>query len=108
MKESEFVKQIKTKSRRGNPNWKKGQSGNPNGRPRRPEVDLLREALEKAKEKKGKEFLEHFVERAYTNDAVGIALARKLLPDQQDFKVDTERDREEKARARLKDMGIEL
>ena len=70
------VKQQKTPHR-----WKKGESGNPKGRPRKPEIELLREALEKAKNKYGKEFLEHFVDLAYKNDNVAVALARKLLPD---------------------------
>lgn len=70
------VKQEKTPHR-----WKKGETGNPNGRPRKPEVDLLRNALEKARKGHRIDFLEHFVERAYENDNVAIALARKLIPD---------------------------
>ena len=38
------VKQEKTPHR-----WKKGETGNPNGRPRKPEIDMLRSALETAK-----------------------------------------------------------
>lgn len=60
----------------------KDWNGNRLGPPRQPEIQLLREALEKAKQKKGKDFLQHFVERAYENDAVAIALAKKLIPDQ--------------------------
>lgn len=62
--------------------WKPGQSGNPNGRPRKPEVEQLREALDQAQAKHNKSFLQHFIERAYTNDNVAIALAKKILPDQ--------------------------
>lgn len=61
--------------------WSKGQSGNPGGRPKKPEIEQLREALEKVKKKKGKSMLEHMVERAYINDAVMIALAKKVVPD---------------------------
>jgi len=78
---NEFVKQIKTKSNRGNPNWKRGVSGNPKGRPYKPEIAQLREALEKAEEKYDKSFLQHIVERAYVNDQVAIALLRKIVPD---------------------------
>ena len=61
--------------------WKKGQSGNPGGRPRMPEVEELRKALVKAAREHDCTFLEHFVKRAYENDIVAIALAKKLIPD---------------------------
>jgi hypothetical protein len=65
-----------------NPNWVKGVSGNPKGPPRRPEIDLLRKALAKAKKSHGGvDFLDHFVDLAYTDHAVAIALAKKFLPD---------------------------
>jgi len=72
---------MKTKIKRGNPTWRKGISGNPKGRPKNAEIELLRGALDKAKKKKGIYFLDHFVERAYESDQVAIALARKILPD---------------------------
>lgn len=60
----------------------KGQSGNPKGinAGRKPVLDLY-EALDKACKKHKKSFLRHFVERAYSNDQVAIALARKIIPD---------------------------
>lgn len=41
----EIVKQIGNKKRKGNPSWRKGLSGNPNGRPPKPVcvTDILRE-----------------------------------------------------------------
>ncbi|MFA5315819.1 MAG: DUF5681 domain-containing protein [Dehalococcoidales bacterium] len=77
MENKDVVKQRKTPHR-----WQKGECGNPNGRPRKPEIEILREALEKAQNKHGKHFIEHFVNKAYTNDQIAIALAKKLLPDQ--------------------------
>lgn len=79
MEDNSVVKQEKTPHR-----WQKGECGNPNGRPRKPEIEQLREALYFAEEKNNKSFLQHFVERAYKNDQVGIALAKKLLPDKID------------------------
>jgi hypothetical protein len=61
--------------------WKKGQTGNPKGRPVVPEIAELREALEKVKTEKNMGLLEHFVRRAYVEDNCLIALGKKLLPD---------------------------
>lgn len=74
------VKQVKTGRTKGG-TWKKGCSGNPNGRPHKPEIDDIREALAIVREKYDKSFLEHFVERAYKNDQVAIALAKKIIPE---------------------------
>ena len=73
-------KQIKTEKY---PNrWKPGESGNLKGRPPVPEIEELRQAIRIARKKRGnRSILVHFVERAYTNDQVLIALAKKLIPD---------------------------
>jgi hypothetical protein len=76
---NEIVKQKKTK--RGNPNWGKGISGNPNGRPPVPEIKEFREALDRAKKTHNKSLLDHFVERAYKSDVVLVAASKKILPD---------------------------
>lgn len=61
----------------------KGSSGNPTGKNAgRPPQEDLEEALLNAQQKHDKTFLQHFVERAFINDNVAIALAKKLLPDQ--------------------------
>jgi hypothetical protein len=61
----------------------KGISGNPKGinGGRKPVVELY-EALERACVRHNKSFIEHLIDRAYKNDTVAIALAKKLLPDQ--------------------------
>lgn len=63
-------------------------NGNRNGRPRAPEVEELRKALDKAKKENNKSFLDHFVQRAFRDDTVAIALAKKILPDKMVGEVD--------------------
>jgi hypothetical protein len=61
--------------------FQKGQVANPNGRPKRPEIEELRLALKKAKENNDKSFIEHYVELAFKDKQVAIALANKVLPE---------------------------
>jgi hypothetical protein len=61
--------------------WKKGQSGNPNGRPKKPEIDALRTAIKVVEKENDMTLLEYFVRRAYENDSVLVALCKKFLPD---------------------------
>ena len=69
-------------NRLANGKFAPGNIANPKGRPRNPESEELRKALKEAQKKHGnKSFLLHFVERAYINDAVAIALAKKIIPD---------------------------
>ncbi len=58
-------------------NW----NGNRNGRPKNPEVEELRIALKQAAKEQKKTFIKHFVDRAYRDDTVAIALGKKILPD---------------------------
>lgn len=62
--------------------WEKGQSGNPNGRPKSSAIEELRKALADVEGEKGKSFVKHFVEKSYLNSQMSIALMKKLYPDQ--------------------------
>ena len=71
-----------TPKRRGNPNWVKGNIANPHGRPKKPEIEELREALQAAKELKGgQSLLQSICARAYDDSSLAIAIMKKLLPD---------------------------
>ena len=61
--------------------WKKGQSGNPNGAVRKPEIELFRQAIAKVEKEQNKSLLEHAVKKAFESENVLIALMKKILPD---------------------------
>ena len=62
--------------------FKKGDPRiNRKGRPRKPEIQELRNALEKVAEETGIPFWVLFVRMAYKHKEVAIALAKKMLPD---------------------------
>lgn len=67
----------------GNPNWKKGKSGNPNGRPKgtNTKIHALEEAIKRVEKKKGKKFLTHAIEQAYEDKTVLVAILKKIAPD---------------------------
>ncbi len=56
-------------------------NGNRKGQPRKPEVQLFRDALVKVEKEKNTSLLEHAVKRAFVEDNVLIAVMKKMLPD---------------------------
>lgn len=68
--------------------WKKGESGNPKGRPRNSEIEELRRAIRSVERKKKKKLFEQFIERAFKSDAVLVATIKKLVADKTQTEVD--------------------
>jgi hypothetical protein len=71
------------KNRESTPgSWKPGQCGNPLGRPRGKTVTVqLEKAIKRVEKNHDIKLIDYFVERAYKNDVVLIALMKKLLLD---------------------------
>jgi len=62
---------------------------NPTGRPRNPEFAALRKAIAKVESEEDKiSIFEHFVQEAYRDHTVLIALLRKMLPDLKQIEAD--------------------
>ena len=69
-------------NRQANGRFGKGNIANPHGRPIKPEVELLRIALEEEKKKHGgKHLINHAIDQAYIDNNVLIAILKKILPD---------------------------
>lgn len=59
------------------------QKGNKLGKgsPKKPEIEQLRQAMEKVQKEQDCTFLEHFVRQAYKDNKVMVALGKKIIPD---------------------------
>lgn len=69
---------------KGNPEWKKGKSANPKGRPKSGEAfgDILVAYLAKKATKEGYEhWLERVVELAWSDPKMMSAVMKKVMPD---------------------------
>jgi len=68
--------------------FQKGQSGNPGGRPKISYMEQLSGAIKTVEKGKKKELFIRFVEQAYANPSIMIALMNKLLANQQHTQIE--------------------
>jgi hypothetical protein len=61
--------------------WKKGQSGNPLGRPKAPEIDVLRRSIKKVEKERNIQYWEEIVKLSLTNPTLAAAIIKKFIPD---------------------------
>ena len=73
--------------------FRKGQSGNPNGRPPAPEKVKLREALEFEGKKQKKEFWAHVAEQAFKDNTILREVVKKFVPDKREVQLDLQDNR---------------
>ena len=70
--------------------YKKGESGNLLGRPRVPEIELIRKAIAETEKEKKKSLWKHLIEQCFEDNNVLRAVANKFVPDMTMIKMDPE------------------
>lgn len=68
--------------------FQKGVVTNPNGRPADPLVAEFRKIVEKIRTPEGRTLMEHFCDKALTDNTVLVALQKKILPDKKQIDAD--------------------
>lgn len=65
---------------------------NPGGRSRSMKTAqaMLHKALKKVEKRRGKKFLEHYIEQAFNDKTLAVALLKKLVPDLKAVEVDSD------------------
>ena len=71
--------------------FKKGQSGNPDGRPKGSKnyLTLLEDAIKDYESKTGKKLFDRLIQRAFINDTVLLNVIKKFVPDKTQTEITT-------------------
>jgi hypothetical protein len=89
----EKTKDTVKKQLEGNKPWqfKQGQSGNPDGRPKGSKnyLTLLEKAIKNYEKETGKKLFDRLIQRAFINDTVLLNVVKKFIPDKTQTEITT-------------------